>query len=517
MDRTALMAALRASVLGEICSQATLEMLLSKSEVAQFRHGRAIFRAGDDGAWFYVLISGKVITTSAFEHTLGSSSQPGYIGGLAGVVRTAAAGAETHERATHSVTHTAATDVTALKITADAVRAISATQPDFTRAVLQHLATRLASKNSRVAELVKLQKAGDAGGAGAEAIYISVFDTKAYDMQNLAQRFAGATVGNKKVELHFVAAKLDLTTAPLAAGSAAVCIFVNDTCDAKVLRALKSIGVNLVLLRCAGFNCVDIVAAQELGVSVARVPAYSPRAVAEHAAALLLGVTRRTYLAYDRVRSGNFTLDGLEGRDLHGLTCGVVGTGKIGRCFAEIAKGFGMKVLLWDAYPLPDFAKAIGGEYVADFHELVSKCDVISLHVPLLPETHHLFGAKALAHAKPGLVIVNTSRGPVVDAKVLLDGILAGKLGGAGLDVYENEKEYFFEDRSATAIADSVLARLVNLPNVLVTSHQAFLTSNALAAIGDTTRLNALEYFRDGKRGKQLTNAVVPMPPASKL
>lgn len=236
-------------------------------------------------------------------------------------------------------------------------------------------------------------------------------------------------------------------------------------------------------------------------MAVARVPAYSPFAVAEHAAALLLSLNRNIHTAFMRVRTHNFTLRGLEGRDLNGLTCGVFGTGKIGQVFATIATGFGMRVLLWDKYPNAAFAKKIGATYVDSFDHLFPQCDVISLHLPLTPETRHLINKDCIENKlKKGVLLINTSRGPIVDAEALVAGLLSGKVGGAGLDVYENEKEFFFEDMSEKPIKDDTLARLIGMPNVILTSHQAFFTDKALGSIGEVTAMNAREFFLEKRR-----------------
>jgi D-lactate dehydrogenase len=262
----------------------------------------------------------------------------------------------------------------------------------------------------------------------------------------------------------------------------------------------------MIALRCAGYNNVDVQTAYRLGISVTHVPAYSPHAVAEHAVALMLTLNRKTHRAYNRVREGNFSLSGLVGFDLHGRTAGVVGVGKIGRCLVEILAGFGMKLLGYDRIADDGFARRTGLQYV-ELDELLRQADVISLHAPLLPETRHMIDAAAISKMKPGVVLINTSRGALVDTSALIDGLKSGHIGAAGLDVYEEEAAYFFEDRSSEIITDDLLARLMTFNNVLVTSHQGFLTREALSNIAEVT-LNNIQEFKDGKRLGELSNAV---------
>jgi D-lactate dehydrogenase len=285
--------------------------------------------------------------------------------------------------------------------------------------------------------------------------------------------------------------RLTAATAPLAAGFPAVCGFVNDRFDAPALGALAAGGTRLVALRCAGFNNVDLPAARHLGLTVCRVPAYSPHAVAEHAVALLLTLVRKTHKAYNRVREGNFALDGLAGFDLHGKTAGVVGTGAIGAVLCRILGGFGCRVLAADPAPNP----AVPAEYVP-LPDLLSASDIVSLHCPLTPATRHLIGAAALARMKPTAVLVNTGRGALIDTPALVAALKAGRLGAVGLDVYEEEEGVFFADHSADGLRDDQLARLLTFPNVLVTGHQAFLTAEALAGIAATTLANVGRFER---------------------
>ncbi len=316
---------------------------------------------------------------------------------------------------------------------------------------------------------------------------IAVFGTKPYDRES----FEGAK-SQYGHELTYLEPRLALETAVLAAGFPAVCAFVNDRVSAEVVGILAVSGTKLIALRCAGFNNVDLPAAKAHGLAVARVPAYSPYAVAEHAIALLLTLNRKTHKAYNRVREGNFALDGLTGFDLHGKTVGVVGTGKIGVCVVRILKGFGCRVLAFDPFVNPE-AVAAGADYVP-FETLLAESNVITLHCPLTPQTRHLIDDAALAKVKPGVMLLNTGRGALIDTPAVVRALKAGRIGQLGLDVYEEEEGVFFEDQSAAGIKDDVLARLLTFPNVLVTGHQAFLTHEALHNIADTTLANATRF-----------------------
>lgn len=318
----------------------------------------------------------------------------------------------------------------------------------------------------------------------------AVFDTKPYDRESLQ----GASAGTD-IEWRFLECRLSEDTAAAANGAQAVCVFVNDHVDRRCLEKLATKGVKHVALRCAGFNSVDCDAAKELGVAVTRVPAYSPYAVAEHAVALLLALNRKIPRANNRVRDLNFSLNGLVGFDLHGKTAGIFGTGKIGRVTAEILRGFGMKVLAFDPYPSPEWAKQNGVEYT-DARTLAQQADVISLHTPLTPETHHAIRKETLDLMKPGVVLVNVSRGALIDTAALIEALKSGQVGGVALDVYEEEEGVFFEDLSGQILHDDELARLLTFPNVLITAHQAFLTHEALAEIARVTVANLVAFAK---------------------
>ncbi len=321
---------------------------------------------------------------------------------------------------------------------------------------------------------------------------VAVFSSKPYDVRYLAAAAAGTDH-----RLDFFEARLNWEQVPLASGHDAVCVFVHDEVDERVLRALADGGTRLVALRAAGFNNVDLEAARDAGIRVCRVPAYSPNAVAEHAVALVLSLVRRTYRAYNRVRDGNFALDGLLGFDLNGKCVGIVGTGRIGTVFAGAMKGFGCRLLAFDPYPNEEMV-ALGARYV-DLPELFAESDIIALHAPLTPQTKHLVNADSLAGIKRGVVIVNTSRGALIDTDAVIEALKDGRVGYLGLDVYEEEEKVgFYEDQSASIIQDDTFARLLTFPNVLITAHQAFFTAEALSGIASTTIANLTAFERDG-------------------
>jgi D-lactate dehydrogenase len=312
-----------------------------------------------------------------------------------------------------------------------------------------------------------------------------------YDSKPYTQDFFRAESKDAGIEWRFQDFRLTTDLAATARGSQAVCVFVNDQVDRPCLEALKAQGVRLVALRCTGFNNVDLEAAKALKLAVTRVAVYSPYAVAEHAIALLLALNRKIHRAYNRVREMNFSLNGLTGFDLHGKTAGIMGTGKIGRIVAEILHGFGMKVVAYDPYPDPKWAASLGVEYM-EARTLAGKSDVISLHIPLTPQTKHIIRRETIEIIKPGSILVNVSRGALIDTPALIEALKSGHLGGVALDVYEEEEGIFFEDLSGQVLQDDDLARLLTFPNVLITAHQAFLTREALTDIARTTITNLM-------------------------
>lgn len=318
------------------------------------------------------------------------------------------------------------------------------------------------------------------------------FDTRPYDREWFSKL-------DKSFEIKFFEEKLNPENADLAKGFDAAIAFVNDTINRNTIEALAAGGIKVLAMRCAGYNNIDFKAAYDNNLKVLRVPVYSPYAVAEHAMALLLTLNRKIHRAYNRTRDFNFSLNGLTGFDLHGRTMGVIGTGKIGQIFIKICQGFGMRVIAYDPYPIEN----AGFEYV-DLDTLYRESDAVSLHCPLTDSTHHILNADAFSKMRTGVYIINTSRGGLIDSEALLEAIKSRKIAGAGLDVYEEEASFFFEDRSDTIINDDTLARIITLPNVILTSHQAFLTNEALKNIAEVTIANLEDFFA----GKPLKNEV---------
>jgi D-lactate dehydrogenase len=326
---------------------------------------------------------------------------------------------------------------------------------------------------------------------------VAVFSTKAYDRQ-----FLEAANSQHQHELVFFEPRLDRDTAILAAGFPAICVFVHDLADAQTLELLASQGTRLIALRCAGFNNVDLKAAAELGITVVRVPAYSPYAVAEHTVGLILSLNRKIHRAYSRVREGNFSIEGLLGFDLNGRTVGVIGTGKVGQIVGQILKGFGCQLLTYDVYRNPDVEK-LGAKYV-ELSELFANSDIITLHCPLTPQTHHLINTEAIQQMKQGMMLINTSRGGLIDTTAVIEGLKSGRIKYLGIDVYEQESDLFFEDLSDEIIQDDIFQRLITFPNVLITGHQAFFTEEAVRNISETTIANITDF----EQGRSCQNEI---------
>ncbi len=327
---------------------------------------------------------------------------------------------------------------------------------------------------------------------------IAFFDTHSYDKKSFMEANQAFNY-----EIDFRDYKLNENTAMTAQGFDVVCVFVNDVVNEAVIKTLSECGVKLIALRCAGFNNVDLKAAAAAGIKVVRVPAYSPYAVAEHGVALLMSLTRHIPQAYLRTKTANFNIEGLTGRDLYGLTAGILGTGKIGRIMADILMGFGMKIIAYDPFPNEKWAQEKNIEYVA-LDEIFKRSDVLSLHCPLTEETKHIVNHDRMKMMKHDAVIINTGRGALIDSKALVHALKHGHIGGIGMDVYEEESKYFFSDWSTDIMTDDVLARLLTFPNVIITGHQAFLTTNALKNLADTT----LENIRVFAAGEELVNEV---------
>ena len=329
---------------------------------------------------------------------------------------------------------------------------------------------------------------------------IVFFGTHSYDRHAFTDLNKQENLG---FDLIYHRSFLDLHNADETHGAKAVCIFVNDRADREVLKKLKENNVEILALRCAGFNNVDLASAKEFGIKVVRVPAYSPHDIAEHVIALILTLNRKTHRAYSRTRDGNFSLHGLMGFDLYGKTAGVIGTGKIARVLIGILQGFGINVIAYDVFEDKEYEKKSGIKYVS-LDELYEKSDIISLNCPLTQENKYLINKDSIAKMKDGVMIINTGRGPLINSEDLVNGLKSGKIGAAGLDVYEEEHDYFYQDRSDQIITDDNLSRLMSLNNVLITSHQAFFTQEAMHNIVSTTLHNVKDYFE----GKELVNEV---------
>ncbi len=331
---------------------------------------------------------------------------------------------------------------------------------------------------------------------------IAFFSARSYDREyfDWANQLA-------QHDLWYTEVALDESSASLAHGHEVACIFVNDRVTAKVAELLAAEGIRLIALRCAGYNQVDLAATQRCGLTVVRVPAYSPHAVAEHTVALILTLNRKTHRAYNRVREGNFALENLLGFDLYGKTVGVVGTGKIGKAFSQIMLGFGCRVLGYD--PFPDPALSQSGVTYVELRELLQEADIVSLHCPLTKDTYHLINEHSLRHMRPGAMLINTGRGALIDTRAIIQALKSGRLGYLGLDVYEQEEGLFFQDRSHEIIQDDLIARLMTFPNVLITSHQAFFTHEAMAEIARTTLQN-ITAFEQGLPLENIVRAEAP-------
>ena len=366
--------------------------------------------------------------------------------------------------------------------------------PRMAGALLASMGRRLREETREIAKL--------RSGRIDRRLKIAFFDSKPYTERAFTE------VNDDRFAMKFFQPRLTSDTISLAAGFRVICAFVNDDLGAASVEELKRLGVELIAMRCAGYNNVDLAACDKQHISVVRVPAYSPCAVAEHATALMMALNRHIHRAHARVREGNFSLNGLVGFDMCGKPAGVIGTGRIGKCAVDILLGFGCNVLAHDLLPNEQLVGREAFSYVP-LDELFRRSDIITLHVPLTPRTHHIINAQAIAKMKTGIMLINTSRGGLVDTKALIDALKTGKVGSAGLDVYEEESEYFFEDFSDNVIADDVLARLLTFNNVMITSHQGFLTAEALTNIARTTLDSVIEW-RQGKRGTELTYGVCP-------
>jgi D-lactate dehydrogenase len=463
----------------------TIDLLASRMAPATYAPEETLCREGDDATWMFVVARGEISVLKDGDDGIAvelSALRAGDIGGEISLFGS-------HRRGASLV---ARSQVDIWRLDHGTFDALLGEHPVLARALLARLSELLAHESSVVAKLL-------APGLDRR-LKVAFFDAKPYMKRAFTER------NQYNYNLQFFDSRLTPQTASLAAGHEVVCVFVNDVVDESVVRDLAALGVEHIALRCAGYNNVDLAACEHCGIAVTRVPAYSPYAVAEHAVALMLTLNRRVHRAHSRVRDGNFSLDGFVGFDMHGRTAGVVGAGKIGQCLLRILHGFGCELLAYDRSPNAELSDQLGVRFV-ELPELIAASDIISLHAPLLPATHHLINDQTIAAMKPGVMLINTSRGALVDTEALIKGLKSGQIGAAGLDVYEEEREYFFEDRSDDVLADDVLARLLTFNNVIVTSHQAFLTEEALENIADTTLGNVRE-LETGTAIEQLTNRV---------
>jgi D-lactate dehydrogenase len=466
----------------------TLREIADLAEPRTVADDEFLFREGDPSGFLFLIAEGALEVRKRSDEGADVVLRvmgPGEVGGLTST---------TFDRA-RSASLRARRETRVFTIDREGLLPLLERRSDLVRSVITFLGDKVRGKTARLATLM----AGDRATTGEG---VAVFDAKPYDRQ-----FFDDQAGDN-LSLHYLEARLTPETASLAAGFRVICAFVNDDLGAATLERLAAGGVELIALRCAGFNNVDLEAAGRHRLTVVRVPGYSPHSVAEHTVALILALNRKTHRAYHRVREGNFSLSGLVGFDLHGRTAGVVGLGKIGRTLAGKLLGLGMKVVGYDPYADREWA-AETGVTVLELDELFGRSDIVNLTAPLTPETHHMIDARAIDKMKDGVMLINTGRGALVDTAALIEGLKSRRIGAAGLDVYEEESEYFFEDRSDQVITDDVLARLLTFPNVLITSHQAFLTEDALRNIARTT-LDNIRAFLDGRRAEELENAVLP-------
>ena len=465
--------------------QTSLDLLKERMKRVVLKPGDVLCAEGDPGDRMYVLASGELCVLKA-----GKGGKPVEIARLqAGEV---AGEMSLFEEEPRSATLQAVDEAEVWEIDQKTFYHLLDTQPAIARSLLSVLSRNLRRETRIVAELRSHDE--------DNRLKVAVFDTKPYTESIFRER------NQEKYALKFFESRLSPDTVSVASGFKVICAFVNDEIDAGVVEELAEMGIELIAMRCAGYNNVDLKTCVEKGISVTRVPAYSPYSVAEHAVALMLALNRHIHRANNRVREGNFSLNGLVGFDMHGKTVGVVGTGKIGVCAIQILVGFGCRILAHSRSVNPDVEKLDAVTYV-DLDSLFKDSDIISLHAPLTPKTHHMIGPRAIRKMKQGVMLINTSRGGLVDTQALIKGLLSGKIGSAGLDVFEEESGYFFEDFSDAMIADEMLARLTTFNNVMVTSHMAFLTKEALSNIADTTFDNIAEFV-EGKRGENLTNQV---------
>ncbi len=463
----------------------SLNILVNKIKIRLYKKGEYICSEGEPSDKMYIILSGTVRVLKKGKGNSQIDITKLKSGSIAGIM-------SLFEKKKRSATLIALGNVKVGELEYKIFQGLIDKQPDISKALITVLSNYLRKETNKIAELISFEE--------DERIQIAIFDSKPYIEQILKDQ------NNDRFVYKFFKPRLNYDTISLASGFKVICVFVNDKIDSEVVKELYQRGVELIALRCAGYNNVDIEACKNYGISVVRVPAYSPYAVAEHTIALIMALNRHIHKANNRIREGNFSLDGLVGFDMYGKTVGIIGTGKIGLCLINILIGFGCKILAYDKYPNKAINQMKSVQYVT-LENLFKNSDIISLHVPLIPETYHMINKKSISKMKKGVMLINTSRGGLVNTYDLIENLKTGQIGSAGLDVYEEESEYFFEDYSHTIISDDLLARLTTFNNVMVTSHMAFLTKEALENIVKTT-LDSIIEFDKGKRGPQLTNSI---------
>ena len=463
----------------------SLNLLKERMKLVYFKAEEIICSEGDRGDRMYVVDTGEIRVLKKGKEDSSVEIAVLRHGEVAGIM-------SLFEEEPRSATLQASGKVKLWEIDKNTFQNLLKSHPAISQALITALSRYLRRETEIVAKLHSQDE--------DNRLKAAIFDSKPYTEQIFKEQNQG------RYALKFFEVRLNQDTAAMASGFKVICAFVNDRIDAGVVEELRRIGIEMIALRCAGYNNVDLKACAKYEISVARVPAYSPYAVAEHSIALMMALNRHIHRAHNRVREGNFSLNNLVGFDMHGKTVGIIGTGKIGKCAINILLGFGCNILAYDKFPDEKTAQRGGVRYV-ELDDLFDKSDIVSLYAPLTPETHHMINEQTIMKMKQGVMLINTSRGGLIDTRALIKGLVNGQIGSSGLDVYEEEGEYFFEDFSHTVIGDEVLARLTTFNNVMVTSHMAFLTKEALTNIADTTLENIQEY-ESGKRGDQLTNGI---------
>jgi len=470
-----------------------LNLIQAETRRAVFQAGETLCKEGEIGDRLFIIESGEVCVTKRSEEGVTIEVARLAAGDIAGEL-------SLFGQVERSATLQASMTTECWVIEFSVFRQLLEKNNALPVALLSYLSQQIRRENSIVAKFFSQDL--------DPRFKVAFFDNKPY----MEQAFRECNPYD--YALHFFESRLSLDTVSLTTGFKVICVFVNDVLDEEVLKEAHSLGVEMVALRCAGYNNIDLKACQKLGISVARVPEYSPNAVAEHAVALMMTLNRHIHRANLRIREGNFSLNGLVGFDVCSKTIGIIGVGRIGKCVLSILAGFGCKLLIYSRTRYEEAEKKYGAKFVS-LDELLAESDIISIHAPLTPQTQHMINGAAIAKMKTGVMLINTSRGGLVDTKALINGLRNGKIGYAGLDVYEEESGYFFEDLSDRVVRDDTLARLTTFNNVIITSHQSFLTREALRNIAQTTFENIRE-FQMGRKMMELTNAIQLNHPASR-